>query len=52
MNLRKSRGAKNLKKEEGFAVSEMYQKALQNKAFLATEKILKFTFWAKGQNTL
>ena len=52
MNLRKSRGAKNLEKEESFAVSEMYQKALQNKAFLATEEILKFTFWAKGQNTL
>ena len=52
MENKKSRGAKKLKMEEGFAVAEMYQKALQNKSFLATEKIVKFTFWAKGQNAL
>ena len=52
MKIRESRGAKNLEKDENFAASKMYQKALQNKAFLATEKILQFTFWAKGQNTL
>ena len=33
-------------------VAKMYQKALQNKAFLAREENRKITFWATSQNTL